>query len=115
MATGLRFRLRSRIAKQDTSLVEPNEGTVAGDLRVLVTRTGDYPFNMAIVSAFHTAFAGAGWKVTVSPADSNDVIAEQRFRRRRMAERTRDEFVRIATRHALDRTDAERIRRMLRN
>jgi hypothetical protein len=107
-------QLAGRRRREDTASVEPNEGVVAGDLRVLVTRTGADPTSMSLGALARAFFVGGGWKVTVSPADSAKVLAEQRVGRRRTAEGIRDEFVRVASGQGLDRTDAARIRRLLR-
>jgi len=94
--------------------MEPPQGVVAGDLRVLVTRTGldlDY---WSSATSFHALVMGQGWKVTVTPADSTVVIAERLVRRRRTAELLRSRFVRCATQYGIDRTEVARITRLLR-
>jgi hypothetical protein len=91
--------------REDTSGVEPNGGTVIGDLRVLVTPTGGR-------DPLQHPFGPGGWKVIVSPVDSAEVIADA-VRNRRTANRIRDEFVRAVRVGGIDRTDVGRIKRML--
>ena len=92
--------------REDTSGVEPNGGTVIGDLRVLVTPTGGR-------DPLQHPFGPGGWKVIVSPVDSAEVIAQTQFANRRTANRIRDEFVRAVRVGGIDRTDVGRIKRML--
>jgi hypothetical protein len=93
--------------------VELNQGVVAGDLRVLVTRTGPDISHLSAGALTRQLLFGAGWKVAVSPVNSAQVLAEKRLGRRRSAERLRSEFVRVATTRRLDRTDVATIRRLL--
>ena len=95
--------------------VDLNHGVVAGDLRVLVTRTGEDLSHMSIGSQIQSMLVGGGWKVTVSPVDSAEVLAERRVGRRRTAERLRSSFVRVATEQGIDRAEKLRIARLLGN
>lgn len=88
---------------------------MAGDLRVLVTRTGLDRNYWSTARSLQVFVIGQGWKVTVTPADSTVVIAEQRFRRRRSAELVRAQFVRVAAQYGIDRTEVARITRLLRS
>ncbi len=64
-------------------------------------------------SLIRSMLVGGGWKVTVSPVDSAEVLAERRVGRRRTAERLRSAFVRVATEQRIDRTEKSRIARLL--
>lgn len=90
-----------------------NQGVVTGDLRVLVTRAGEDLSYMSAGTLMRSLLVGGGWKITVSPVDSAEVLAERCVGRRRTAERLRDEFVRIATQEPINRTEAARIVRLL--
>lgn len=100
-------------ASQGHSDMDLNNGVVTGDLRVLVTRTGQDLSHVSARSLIQSLLVGSGWKVTVSPADSPEVLAERRVGRRSAAERLRDEFVRVATEQKIDRTETSRIVRLL--
>ena len=90
-----------------------NQGVVAGDLRVLVTRMGADLSGMSFAALVQKLLVGGGWKVSVSPVDSAQVLAEKRLGRRRNAELLRKEFVRVATEQGIDRTEVARIERLL--
>lgn len=90
-----------------------NNGVVTGDLRVLVTRAGQDLSHASVGRLIQSLLVGGGWKVTVLPADSAEVLAERRVGRRNTAQRLRREFVRVATEQRLDRTETSRIVRLL--
>jgi hypothetical protein len=93
--------------------VAPNDGTVVGDLRVLLTRLNEPVWQASIASVVRDVVLGPGWEVSVVPVDSPEVLACRVVGRRRTARRLRDEFVRKATAQALDRTDTAKITRAL--
>jgi hypothetical protein len=85
---------------------------VVGDLRVLVNRTGEGQLYWSAEVVWRSLF-GQSWELTVTPVDSEDVLARRPFRRRSAARRARDEFARLAGAQHLDRTDLAGIARLL--
>jgi len=93
--------------------MEPPQGVVAGDLRVLVTRTGLDLTYTSLATSIQALVVGQGWKVTVTPVDSTVVLVERRVRRRSTAELLRNRVVRCATQYGIDRTEVARVTRLL--
>lgn len=91
----------------------PNDGTVVGDLRILLARQNEPVWQSSIASVIRDFVSGPGWEVSVSPVDSSDVLASRVVGRRRAARRLRDQLVRKAMVQSLDRTDTAKIKRIL--
>lgn len=95
--------------------MDPNHGTEVAALRVRLVRTGREPWSWSIAHALQATWAGPGWQVVISSADSPEVLAQRSFGRRHEAQQARDEFARLAAAGLVDASDREEVERAIAN
>lgn len=92
--------------------MDSKNGSVVGDLRVLVKSMGDGLLYLT-ATLWRAVFGKEGWVLVVTPVDSPEVLVRRTFTRLAHAKRARDKFVRVAQAQQLDRTDLPKIKRVL--